>query len=142
MEQTSLARQRWRLVRRIGVGTAYACFLWVALVAGGFLSLELFPGGLVSLGTAQVLGMVVGLPLVISAFGAAALGIVLALACWRERPLLVNLACVGLLVLLFQLESSGTMRGREAFAGAIFCLAVMLAVFVRWVALSRPGPER
>src|SRR3990172_6712661 len=142
MEPTSPARQRLRLVRRIGVGTAYACFLWVALVTGGFLSLELLPGGLVSLDTAQLLGMAVGLPLLISAFGAAALGIMLALAFWRERPLLVNLACVALLVLLFRLEGSGAMSGREAFLGATLCLAVMLAVFVRWVAFSRSGPER
>jgi len=120
------------------VDIAYGSFLWFALVVGGISALIPLIERSMDPSTSQGIAMVVGLPLVLSALGAAGVGLLLAFVCWKELPLVVNaVSVVSLLYLFFQAEAN-VMTKDAALPGEILSLAVPVIVGVRWFAFVRP----
>ena len=138
MERTDTPEGRRRLVLPSRVDRAYASFSWAAFVTCGVSILDTLVQRRVDFATHQVIGMLVVLPLAMSALGAAGLGMILAVVCWREWPLLVNSASVVSLLFFFLQEESHVMGEGMALAGEVLSLAVLVVVCVRWFVFVRP----
>lgn len=122
------------------VDLAYGCFAWIAVVACGGALIGLlgahFP---IDVTTVQVVGMVIGIPVVMATLAALALAVVLSVIEWRRWPLPVMAAASVSMVVLFLLVDEGVYSPGWAITVAWngICVAIMVFFCVRWFAFAR-----
>lgn len=117
------------------IDLAYGCFAWIALVLCAVPLMSFLP---LDFTTAQVLGMVVGIPVALATLAAGLAAVVLSIVEWREWHLMTMSAASISMVLIFLAEDEWKLVGRDfAFTWYVCATAFLVFLCVRWFALTR-----
>ena len=112
------------------IDLAYGCFAWIAFVLCVGPLMLLLP---LDFNTAQVLGMLVGIPVAMATLAAGLGVVVLSIIEWREWPLMTMLAAMASLLLIFIAEEKWELGGGDAVLISYVGVTAILVFFcVRW----------
>jgi hypothetical protein len=122
------------------IDLTYGCFAWIALVLCGVPLMSFLPLNEV---TVQVLGMVVGIPVVLAMLVAGLVAVVLSIVEWREWPLVMMSAVSLSLLLIFIAENEWKLVSRDiVLAWYVGSIAVLVFLCFRWFAFTRRRAKR
>ncbi len=114
---------------------AYGCFAWIAFAICAIQLASLLP---LDVTTAQGLGMLVGIPVVLAMLAAGIVAVVLSIVEWREWPLPAMSAVSASMLLTLLAEIEWKLIGSSvALAWYIGSTALLVFFCVRWFAFTR-----
>ena len=123
------------VAKRGGIDLAYGCFAWIAFVLCAGSLISLLP---LDVTTIQVLGMVVGIPIVMATLAAGLAAVVLSVVQWREWPLLAMSTISASILLVFLAEDKWQLVGKGvALAWYVGSTAVLIFFCARWFIFTR-----
>lgn len=133
-----------RAARRRQADVAYACYGWIAIYLAFGAGLQAIfgrPADPAALARWQGIGMLVLLPLAITALAAAVVGVKNSLALVRlwptEAGLYVSPILLGLLLAAFLLNEADRLPRSLLYAASLLYVIVALALAVRWFVARR-----
>lgn len=117
------------------IDLAYGCFAWIALVLCAVPLISLLP---LNPTAAQVLGMLVGIPVALATLAAGLAAVVLSIVEWREWPLPSMSAVSASTLLIFIAEDEWKLVGGDvALTWYVGSTALLVFLCVRWFAFTR-----
>jgi hypothetical protein len=117
------------------IDLAYACFAWVAFVFCAAPIASFIP---VDITTAQVVGMIIGIPVLLATLAVGGIALVLSIIEWSIWPLkTMSLLIASLLLLFLAWEEWNVVGANVVFAWYGISTAILVGFCVRWFAFAR-----
>ena len=112
------------------IDLAYGCFAWIAFVLCAGPLMLLLP---LDFTTAQVLGMLVGIPVAMATLAAGLAAVVLSIIEWREWLLMTMSAASASMLLIFVAEDEWKLVGEDVvLIWYVGVTAILVFLCVRW----------